>query len=528
MKKYYYLSMLAAALLATGLTSCSSDDENMPNEVKTSRTWTQVTISVPNDVSTTRAADAETSEVYDTGTEAEYTVKTAHLYFFMTNDGTSDITSPTLTKVIDLSTFSKIQDYQTGYETSTVANMAQYRSPSTETELADGTYSVYAIVNNTLATALTEGTSTEADLKASLLTAPTLTNGVIGATVPNGGIPMTSRTDNGVLCQTGVVVARANSVESNPVDINLTIERAWAKVALEAAKTATNTNEYNVYYNNDASAYPTPIGTVKLTSYRLYNLTPTYNAFRQVGTLTASSGSITAGTAAYGKIATAAPYLLTPYTASMTYVSNAVNTAVTGALGKQTSAAAMPTDESAYTTLSYLLENSMYADYQKQGYVTGIVFTAQITPATVIVATSSTTNDTYTQGTSDLYYLDYKYYSSLEAIKYANPSLAAVTATDYGTYGIKKYEKGISYYKYWIKHFDNNVQGTMGAMEYAIVRNNVYNLKVTDVMLPGDETELPTTDELTEDVEKNTVYLRVALNIKPWIVRDQSSIVLGK
>ena len=41
------------------------------------------------------------------------------------------------------------------------------------------------------------------------------------------------------------------------------------------------------------------------------------------------------------------------------------------------------------------------------------------------------------------------------------------------------------YYYYWNRHNDNELSATMGPMEFAVVRNNVYKLAVTGIAKLG-------------------------------------------
>lgn len=62
--------------------------------------------------------------------------------------------------------------------------------------------------------------------------------------------------------------------------------------------------------------------------------------------------------------------------------------------------------------------------------------------------------------------------------------------------GVATYKKGICYYTYWIKHANDQdpsndlVKGKSeggGVMEYAIVRNNIYKLRVMSISTPGGD-----------------------------------------
>lgn len=81
------------------------------------------------------------------------------------------------------------------------------------------------------------------------------------------------------------------------------------------------------------------------------------------------------------------------------------------------------------------------------------------------------------------------------------------------------------YYYYWNRHNDNGVPGTMGPMEFAVVRNNVYKLSVDKIShlghprIPDNDPENPTPN--TPD-ESQKIYLDVRVQIVPWVVRLNS------
>lgn len=78
------------------------------------------------------------------------------------------------------------------------------------------------------------------------------------------------------------------------------------------------------------------------------------------------------------------------------------------------------------------------------------------------------------------------------------------------------------YYYYWNRHNDNGKPGTMGAMEFGVVRNNVYKLAVTEVNKLGhpritDNDPDPVDPE--DPDERGDVYLKVSVEVLPWVVR---------
>ena len=87
---------------------------------------------------------------------------------------------------------------------------------------------------------------------------------------------------------------------------------------------------------------------------------------------------------------------------------------------------------------------------------------------------------------------------------------------------------GKNYLKYWIKHEPNGTDNDpMGVMEFAIVRNNVYQLSVTGIRDLGDP--LPFTpgkdDPNTPDKTKD-IYIVIQLYVKEWVKRYNSDIIL--
>ena len=99
-------------------------------------------------------------------------------------------------------------------------------------------------------------------------------------------------------------------------------------------------------------------------------------------------------------------------------------------------------------------------------------------------------------------------------------------------YNIAYYAAGTSgaksYYKYWIKHDPNGTDDDpMGVMEFAIVRNNVYQLDVTAVNDLGDPLPFtPGKDDPEDPVKEKDVYIVVNLYVKNWVKRPNSSIIL--
>lgn len=60
-----------------------------------------------------------------------------------------------------------------------------------------------------------------------------------------------------------------------------------------------------------------------------------------------------------------------------------------------------------------------------------------------------------------------------------------ITADILAKYGARTYEEATCYYTWWIRHANDDKEETNGIMEYAIVRNNIYELNVTKISSLG-------------------------------------------
>lgn len=73
------------------------------------------------------------------------------------------------------------------------------------------------------------------------------------------------------------------------------------------------------------------------------------------------------------------------------------------------------------------------------------------------------------------------------------------------------------YYYYYNRHNDNGDNNVMGAMEFGVVRNNVYKLSVTKINqfgAPTDDGEDPDDPD-----EESDTYFQVSVEVLPWVVR---------
>ena len=85
------------------------------------------------------------------------------------------------------------------------------------------------------------------------------------------------------------------------------------------------------------------------------------------------------------------------------------------------------------------------------------------------------------------------------------------------------YEGCVCYYPYWIRH-EGEQDTNMEPMEFAVVRNNIYDLSVSGINKLGiSGTEKP---DPTEDNESANLLFRVNILVKNWVVRSNGSIIL--
>lgn len=188
-----------------------------------------------------------------------------------------------------------------------------------------------------------------------------------------------------------------------------------------------------------------------------------------------------------------------------------------------------------YKIWRYATENTIPAvvTNQKKGITTGVVFKGEIE-----AVKEGTTVKTAMNGTNTVYVYNDIMYGTWNDVKTAansDPVLKLaydkVGDTENKTTAVAngftvfepttdgKYE--VLYY-YWNRHNDNNNDGSMGPMEFGVVRNNVYKLSVTGVNKFGHPTD-PDNDPDPEDPEdpdeSDNVYFSVMAKVLPWVVR---------
>ena len=346
-------------------------------------------------------------------------------------------------------------------------------------------------------------------------------------------------------------------VESNPFDLEtIKVERAAARFDY---KSSVANETYTLMEDENGD----PEVTITLTDMALVNLSKEFYYLRRVSADGTSTNAAIGGTETNTNYVVDTDYewksgsTITDYSGHFFYVYNPNSASTTDYVWTSISSlTSEDNDESwnsgenandkrkGYKIWRYATENTIPAKVsnQKKGITTGVAFKG-------VIQGVSKRMQTLLNGTNTVYVFDNILWGTWDDVKtaaeatesgnttLANPLLAAAykEATKGGSYtndkavdagftifkpnADKKYE--VLYY-YWNRHNDNNNNGSMGPMEFAVVRNNVYKLSVTGVNKfghptnPGDD---PDPENPEDPDEEDDVYFKVAVEVLPWVVR---------
>lgn len=174
---------------------------------------------------------------------------------------------------------------------------------------------------------------------------------------------------------------------------------------------------------------------------------------------------------------------------------------------------ALSSDEKAPNALYYTLENTMTKGQQMNAYTTGLYYQAQY-------KLNNQEGNVYMFGGKLYTFGSLQQSASDLEIKLNNPETGDElndnsTQDDFDKIGVKKYVNGICYYPYWIKHVPSD--SNLDAMEFAVVRNNHYQITINSVKEIGSYKPVnPDPGTPDEEVE---AYLDVKVKVLPWTVR---------
>lgn len=467
--KRFYLLLAAAALLAAA--GCQKEPA-VAEKGELTKAFIEFNLNFTGEEMTKADYEPSTPET-SIGAEdgSEHKVSSAVFYFFQNG------------------TFIKSIEVLAENITSGVAEGNHVKKTTVPTELETGTYDVYATINMEV-----DGFTTEDAFK-ELVNVFTPV-----AAVPADGLPMSSRSKDGDMsCE--VTITNENTFE-HPAKVSLYMERMNAKISMK----------------NSAEKYTvTGIADIALTGYKVVNLTEKTYLFRHVA---AVAEDMTMSNQSYGSI-TETIQVVDPETGlKVAYESNMPgNINFSYKVNTNDAYKEMPAGDG-MNTLIYCNENVMAPANQLKTYATAIAFEASITPAAdkyFVLQTDEVVPGTYASG--DLWYFDGKFYDSLETLNAVNDF--SLTVDNYSNFGVKKFVGGVCYYTYYIKHYDNGKPLELGFMEYAIVRNNDYQVTITGIKDLGED--VPTVEP--DPIEMEESYFQATLFVRPWTVRAQDAVL---
>lgn len=494
-RKITFALMIAVALL----TGCSQrDDIAVDDGVVEQNTATAVFRLQTNGLSAVSTRSAEDSYNHVQGTPEEYQVNSARVYLF-------DAPTKLFVKSFMLKDLTRAGSDANGnivYETERVA-------------VPLGTFDIFVTANT--------DRQINADNEDAFLADIDSISYVRGQIDDiSGGVLMTNRASE----NTGVVFVKNSTNDDNVVSISL--ERVLAR--LDIAK-AGETFELT---DDDSRLY----ASVTLDGYYIVNLAKYYYSYRHTAVLTNLTEPVWNISEHFGNVNDVNGYVIDPnffkksisaveFTNSDKYYEHFYGDYSNPQAVQWT--AFKPVGDTPQYNTTYCLENCALAPAQKNGYSTGVVFRAKMEPANNVYHLSA--NGTLELLTDKsrypevLYYFNHNFYDSTAALAKAI-NVPAVTESEIEMNQVKKFEKDDDgyrcYYTYWIRHLDNYKATQMGVMEFGIVRNNLYRMMITNVSGLGFN-EAPVDPDTPDEGE---TYLKVVLNVKPWIVRDQTNIVL--
>ena len=345
-------------------------------------------------------------------------------------------------------------------------------------------------------------------------------------------------------------------VESNPFDLEtIKVERAAARFDY---KSSVANETYTLMEDENGD----PEVTVTLTDMALVNLSKEFYYLRRVSADGTSTSATIGGTETNTNYVVDTDYdwksgsTITDYSDHFFYVYNQ-NSASADYTWTSISSLTKNEDDTDnswntddkkgdYKIWRYATENTIPKGtddgLQKKGITTGVVFKGEIKGV-------SEDKRILLNGTNTVYVFDNILWGTWDDVKtaaakkesdnttLANPLLAAAynEAMKGGYADAKAVTAGFTIFRpntttqkyevlyyYWNRHNDNNNNGSMGPMEFAVVRNNVYKLSVTGVNKfghptnPGDD---PDPENPKDPDEEDDVYFKVAVEVLPWVVR---------
>jgi hypothetical protein len=539
---------MAVALLM-GLVACAADDTQLLGDPDAkdsgNGTYLEMFIPVPGNAQASRAEnEVESTENYDDGEEFEYKVNKAYLYFFDEDNVPVMLSNGKQYAEFDMTYVADgvgEQELPTG---SALRTSSGYTSGVRQMDIRlhlNKTYYLYVLCN----IPVTAHFSTLNEFLEQTQTGDYETQ----------GMPMASRSYKGEICKE--IVLTSEHTENNPLQLTVDVERALARINYTCGL-ANDIYSYNVYHGNVFTLYRSldsdemdineALGTVYLQHAVVFNFHDDWYTFRHVGNIDSQNYGTTLSNDAtrFGQINTKNPFVIDLHTKDKNRAASNARSLYTNWLcnisewhptwdnSEMLPASTMniPRNEDGTLNfdgitvdwkkevLAYIPENVMETTAQTYGQATGVIFRVQIYPET---RSFYYPPKMFSLG-DDVYFYNGYFFSSLKDIMSAH-NIIGLTEDNMADYGVKYYKEGYGYYLYFIRHLDNGDNSTMGPMEFAIVRNNTYELKVAKIAwAPLQEDELPNFDPTTpveDDPEGQNI--RIITSVRPWVTREQST-----
>jgi hypothetical protein len=569
MKKFLSLSLAAA--MALGFAACSSEDVPQPKNEDQQKVgngaYIEMTLTFPS-ATTSRAGTeytangAESSEKYVDGSDFENTVKKIYLFFFDADGNVKEIEGKTYKE------YGVYKGTETGSTTEQLNGEASIRNGAPVYKTAtyqlpsvlslDTDYHVYALVNQ-----LPDNVAdiaTEADLLNSTM-AFTGKDGEATGIDTEIGIPMAARSYNGTVYAT--LHATTANTQSSPYELDYEIERSYGRIAFIDSKFTVPLYKSNAEAEKGEGVGAT-VGKAHIESYYVVNKNKKLYTYRHVGDIDANYSVVGQANwsslpeGLFGRMTDTNPYVIDPITnlkketalaepdpEKPTYFLQRLDqlaspsTATDYSVFKQLKAAVDNVPQS----VEYVAENTMGVNAQRKGHTTGIIFCVTIEPNKVDGLSLDENQDWRVNNNQDLYFFEGEFYSSIDKINTIKKIEA--TSKTMSEFGIRYFKKGMGFYEYYIRHLDNGDYTDMGKMEFAIVRNNSYELSVKSIAMspysslpkdpkPDSDPEHPDEPDpydpdqpgIDDPDEGAKVYMQIDVVVRPWIVR-QNNMILG-
>jgi len=492
LKKFLHPLFVATVLLC----SCGQTEEVTVDDSKKGYTPedSKVVFRLQSN-SSTATRSAEDSYNHVQGTADEYKVNSARVYFF-------DNMTKLLAKSVQLSGI-------TFFGTDGSGNIIYETEPIS---IPHGTYDIFVTANTNRQIKTDQEDKFLADIDSITYTKALIED-------ISGGIVMANRASDNI----ATTISKSSDNDVNV--INIALERVLAR--LDVAKAA---ESFELTDNNG-----TKYASIKLDGYFIVNVPKYFYTYRHTAVLTSMNEPDWNLMTHFGNVSDVNGYVIDPYffkksidasnftNADKYYENYASDYSNPNQIQWSSFNAVSQTPN--YKT-AYCLENCSLLPAQKNGYSTGVLFRAIMEPQNNVYHLGSSGNmelitdkNLYPEV---LYFFQRKFYDSAEALAAA----VSATGSPSNKYQARKFEKTDDgyrcYYKYWVRHLDNNKPTEMGVMEFAIVRNNLYRMLITGVSDLGDEGP----EIIPDTPDEGDTYLKVVLNVKPWIVRDLTDIVL--